>query len=260
VLQLVEDTGSYCFWADRDEATVREFEQWRTADAGAWDPTHCGWKTGISDPVAAYEDAGAASCGLWPDETAAPLDPAKPVRCVDWCDAEFFCAAVGERLCGATAGPPGGVNETPNEYQFLCGGKNSNLEPYGSTPRPGVCNTGQVEEAGCVTGFSGSYTVGCGPWAAEVYPDCVSPTGVSDAVGSVAEWVNVCVTTGDAAPQATQCFRLGGSFATPTDLAQCTGFAGEPANRSAIDPFTGIRCCADLTPEESAMVAAGADR
>jgi formylglycine-generating enzyme required for sulfatase activity len=154
----------------------------------------------------------------------------------------------------AGAGTPGSATDTIDEFGALCGGPQDDFEPYGTVAQTGVCNVGWSEDAGCVVNTNGGAVFGCGPLPSTTYPGCVSPGGINAAVGNVQEWVHDCeLAPADAA--AVVCFRAGGSFATPLANASCSSLGSVPAARSAKDPFTGIRCCADLTPEEQTKAA-----
>ncbi|GAC1581841.1 MAG: hypothetical protein NVS3B20_12580 [Polyangiales bacterium] len=156
-----------------------------------------------------------------------PKEPATiPVTGVDGCHAEAFCRSVGKRLC------------TNEEWTFACESNDStHFYPYGKDFQEGRCRVGLELEAG--------------PNAVDADPACVTPSGIYNLVGNVAELVVV-----DRNEKFWHCSANGGDFAdrrlTKTDppdasAATCTVAptyyctARTYAGRDSL----GFRCCAD---------------
>src|SRR5208337_33032 len=103
-----------------------------------------------------------------PASQGLPFDPQKPIRCVDWCDAQAFCtAARGGRLCyrvasGGSAQPENKNNEWPS----ACSNSDTTEWPWGN-PDAGVCNLGQPPQGCGTSGFS------CGPAEVGTFGACV---------------------------------------------------------------------------------------
>ena len=155
---------------------------------------------------ASRPDASADSIGLSVDRACS-----KP-QVLPWANVTLFeanqaCFARGKRLC------------TDREWSISCG----QVYPYGGAYDDNACLTERAEAS--VTGSA---------------PLCVSPTGVYDMSGNVAEWT-VCDQ-----PQDCQIVhpQLGGSFADQViDLWRCD-FRGN-AVPTISTSTAGFRCCAD---------------
>jgi formylglycine-generating enzyme required for sulfatase activity len=129
---------------------------------------------------------------------------------VTFVDAQRLCASRGRRLC------------TTDEWRRACTGPSGRKWPYGDAAVSGRCRTAPA----------GDRNVGLSGGAAQ----CVTPEGVFDMVGNVAEW-------------AAEGVVLGGSIATknPTCATEAPGPADGASRRgkSARGPV-GLRCCSDL--------------
>ncbi len=64
-----------------------------------------------------------------------------PLGCVDYCDAEAYCAWAGKRLCGLMGGGPleQGSDLLETEWYFACSNGGSTDWPYGNEHIPGRC-------------------------------------------------------------------------------------------------------------------------
>jgi formylglycine-generating enzyme required for sulfatase activity len=189
---------SGCVWIDATEVTVSEYQAF-LAKAPTGQPTGCEAKDGGFDPdPACLGDAGAPAGGL-------------PVVCVDWCDAQRYCASAGKRLC---RGEP--LQPATSEWRAACSDEGSRTYPYGNSPTDQTCNTsGHAAAVGSYTG-------------------CKAACGALDLTGNVKEWVDEC-------PNGSTCLIRGGGAgdSDPT----CDLQMGVP--RLTVDALLGFRCCAD---------------
>lgn len=131
-----------------------------------------------------------------------------PWSLVDLSSATAACENAGKRLC------------TPNEWSEGCGGPTGNLYPYNASEYDAFTCNGTDSGAGYAA-------------AAEVFPFCVSPEGVSNMSGNLEEWV---------ADETTR----GGSYQDSNLLLRCSG-EGETPTTTTTHDTVGFRCCADAT-------------
>jgi formylglycine-generating enzyme required for sulfatase activity len=143
-----------------------------------------------------------------------------PVIDVDWCDAKAFCQWAGKRLCGHS--DVGG--KTVNEWHYACSGGEKSDYPTPNAKNAGVCNYGDAQ--GAKLAAAGSYA-GCEGGFPNLF----------DMLGSVAEWVDSCVSTAGAADV---CLLSGGSYMS--EGADCN--VTYQWARGLTDVDYGIRCCA----------------
>jgi formylglycine-generating enzyme required for sulfatase activity len=182
--------------------------------------------------------AGDANCGFvmayapvcdWPYDGTRPDNP---VVCVDWCDAQAYCEAMGKQLCGRIGSGPNGykdyANASRSQWYNACVSSDANNQfPYGNTHQPGYCNGGD-------NGVRATVPVGS-------MITCQSSVqgyqGVFDLSGNVWEWEDSCEGTGPSV----NCRLRGGGFAdAPGELA-CGSDFGLPRNNVSGD--VGFRCC-----------------
>src|SRR6185437_5545544 len=113
-----------------------------------------------------------------------PTKGSDPVVCVDWCDAQAYCAWAGKRLCGAIGGGPATTYGDPNESQWYnaCSNGGTTSFPYGNDYVAGDCNGGAtVAAVGTTPGCQG----------------LTSPYfGIFDMSGNVKEWEDHCMPRG----------------------------------------------------------------
>lgn len=203
------------FFIDATEVTVAQYRQFLAAKNGdvSGQIPACSWNQSFFEEVA-FE----------PDD--------EPMRMVDWCDANAFCAWAGKRMCGRIGGGPIGIEEltdpTLNQWYLACGGPNGNL--YSTDTRTG-CNTSD--------GFESVAPVASFPGCEGYYP------GVFDMRGNVWEWIDDCES--NTGPEDV-CSPMGGST-IDNDTIPCS-YTGdiltgeEPWRRSDKIRYAGIRCCA----------------
>jgi hypothetical protein len=250
-LELSKQSDGTCYWIDKTEVTVQQYSQF-LADPQAqtmnWPPV-CTWKTTPSNPAGDTSDSCAATISLSGEDD--PFYRAKPIRCVDWCDAWAFCNWAGKNLCDGNSYDQ---IVTPQNHPDLWGGAcSSDAVQYvhGSMPVYAECNVGL--DAGDCHLLVGQYV--CAPTAVDSFPRCASPSGAVDMIGNVAEWVLQCGDTpddGGAEASVTQCQQRGGSFASSLTGSTCYAIANGP--RQTRDRSVGLRCCADLTPNDKRLL------
>jgi formylglycine-generating enzyme required for sulfatase activity len=236
---LVETDGG-SFYIDATEVTVGQYADWLATNPAPKQPEACAFNTSF-DPGHFTGDTMTDICPSafnWKQEQQ---NPDHPVSCVDWCDANAYCEAQGERLCGRVGG---GTVETTydsaadrfyvvepstSEWYLACSRGGAREYPYGNTYDASACNgtSGLLEDVGtspqCVGGYDGLF----------------------DMSGNVAEWEDSCMAgAADAA-----CIPRGGAFYNaqpgydPTQLACPYKFSA--VVRSSQAQSTGFRCCAD---------------
>jgi hypothetical protein len=248
-LVLSKQTDGSCYWIDKTEVTVGQYAQFvsqfaQDGQAPPWG-MHCSWKGAPSDPA---NDTSDACSGLALSKEADPFNQGKPIRCVDWCDAQAYCQWAGMQLCGSNAN--GGVFDPSDTLDLWGDACSENGLPYpnGVSPVLDQCNVG-LEEAGECRSVLGQNN--CGPTYADSFPGCAAqPSGALNMIGNVAEWVILCAFS-DGGPD-TQCQHRGGSFADTLQGATCTAIGSDV--RSARDRTLGLRCCTTLNADEKNLV------
>lgn len=247
----VDIQGDGCFWIDQTEVTVAEYNEWldTNKDFDGWDTYRCPWKpAGPSDPAGNPDDECRSTIA---DNEIDPFGSSKPIRCVDWCDAEAFCRKNAAHLCydynsGAFLEPE---NQTA-EWRLACTNSDTTSFPWGDLPNKadGLCNISQDPDAtgGCLQ--KGGAT-SCGPSRAGVWDECRTRSGIDDMLGNVAEWVFSCQKTNEANLPDKTCRVFGGSYASTSGKAKCA-LVSESLDKIDRRPDVGFRCCSDLTSRE----------
>ena len=245
VLSKRED-GS-CYWITRTEVTVEQYQAF-LKDAGddwSWGGD-CTWKSpddtgvgGVSDPAAEEDPCSMAAASA---ESGA-FRASKPIRCVDWCDAQAFCQWAGMELCGGLS--TGGVvrpSDVPDEWGQACAAPKESY-PYGPKPESEACNIG-LDSNQCFEILSQS---NCAPTDVDTFDECESPPGNMDMLGNVAEWALQC---GNSVPPdlpKEKCQTRGGSFEDDlTDVCKTV----KNVQRDAREATLGVRCCDQLNSNE----------
>jgi len=246
VMARVDVPDGGCVWMDRTEVTVEQYQRWQSevaSDAIDWEPDWCKWKQTRADPIGDPDDACSAEILRYDLQ---PFAPRKPMRCVDFCEAEAFCRFADKRLCYDPAGlGVQGPRGFPQEWQLACTNGLTTRYPWGN-PDEDVCNVGQ-SPAECIVGASAT----CGPLPVGQKAKCVNDRGILDLTGNVAEWVFSCNFPDINAPQEPSgCLVRGGGYDAPLQTCDLE----LTVSNDTRTPSLGFRCCADLTPDEELLV------
>jgi sulfatase modifying factor 1 len=226
--------GGGFFCMDRTEVTNKNYSDWlATKPSTANQSAACTFNTDFTPAV------DATNCTQYDVVN----HPNVPIACVDWCDAQAYCAWAGKRLCGKIGGgsnaPADFADPAKSEWYTACSHDGLYQFPYG---------TNKYDATACI-GLDDSTR----PTAVPT-PTCQGGyDGVYDLSGNVAEWENSCSANSGATDQ---CLYRGGSYAdydTSTPSLQCNSGVGTAAKsaakaRSTRDKTIGFRCCADPAP------------
>lgn len=240
----VDVPGMSCSWIDRDEVTVAQYAAW-LADPSAretsWDADYCAWKDQPSDPSA--DEAHACSVQVRTSEFQ-PFAADKPIRCVDWCDAEAYCRWSGKRLCYDKLMGTQVPRNKPREWYYACTNSDKTAFPWPGSGQDSDCIVEQNAQALPMAER--------GPYAADFSMSCASELGVRNLIGNVAEWTYGCNFTGNSQDigKVTPCLTRGGSY--NQRLRSCIDDRVLPNDTR--DPDLGFRCCEDLDVAESLKV------
>ncbi|MDF2691874.1 MAG: Adenylate cyclase [Labilithrix sp.] len=207
------------FFIDATEVTVTAFAKVKaeTPMFPALDPGICGGKTGWGPPVASECDA----------ETGAE----QPRNCVDWCDAQAYCKAVGKRLCGGYHGASLSqadefTDPIADQWSRACRGSANTDWPYGTTFIRYRCNT----------------ELDAGPLRVGAFANCEGGwPGLLDMSGNVAEWEDYCSDSNTDGKR--DCLVRGGGYNSPPDDTGC--IYGRSVTALTAAPDIGFRCCLD---------------
>lgn len=213
------------FCMDTTEVTRSQYDAWLAGPP----------KVNGQSAACADNDDFTPSCS-WPP---GGNDGGKPVVCVDWCDAQAFCAAAGKRLCGQLG--DGGAyafasydDPTVSEWHAACTSGGAHEYTYGNEPNSDACRDGDADD----------YTT-WGMGDAGSFSDCHSPDAdyadVYDLSGNVAEWDNGC--DGDAPGDS--CRIRGGSFEHQGMGLRCAMAKNLHWPRMRAVGSVGFRCCGD---------------
>jgi formylglycine-generating enzyme required for sulfatase activity len=200
-----------------------------------------------SSPDTGDQPAACAFNTTFAPETSADCDPlpydpqsARPVTCVDWCDARKFCEWAGKELCGAIGGGPvvaADYADPAHDAWFSACSENGQREfPYGN----------DYDGLSC----GGLDYPSTSPLAVATLSQCEGGyNGLWDMSGNVSEWENSCDGSSGASDE---CLHRGGGLfdadETPVTL-RCNSVGSDDPLVPATHPrdrrheFLGFRCC-----------------
>ncbi len=246
-LQRVDLLNGTCFWMDRTEVTVEAYRRWLEGQASSdvdWNKEHCDWKRARTELLAG--DPGAACDAPLSTRDHDPFADRKPVRCIDFCDAEAFCGWAGKRLCNEDLNSGNAKpRNVHRQWSLACSNGSTTAYPWGDDAADGTCRVLDEDAEECVT-----FDSVCGPGAVGDSRDCATRSGVLDLLGSVAEWAGSCANGPPDAGLPRGCLALGGSFEQP--LQSCVLQRVERGDARLRD--VGFRCCAALSQTETVQV------
>lgn len=215
-----------CFWIDSTEVTRAQYQRFLGTNPQPVLAACTEWKVSFATSEC---EQSALNTGQLIATT-----PNSPIVCVDWCDAAEYCQWAGRTLCHGTA-RDGSLNDaSQSEWYAACSDNSSTSYPYGNGYERDTCNGGDRTPTGCTSNRGGCSTVESGS-----LNDCVTPAGVRDLSGNVAEWVDECE---QARGRDDQCRVRGGSYASAAQDLRCET-AIFRTTRAFADAFTGFRCC-----------------
>ncbi len=245
-LVLMKTPGGHQYCIDQREVLKSEYASFLEAKKGdvSGQPPECAFNTRF-DPKP-YEP-GPPQAGVCPiGAFDLDVNPDHPVLCVDFCDALMFCGWAGKRLCSMPGVKPGTVHTVKqedlastigsdeNEWRNACSQGGKTKFPYGDEYVPGACiDVPRVSSEG------EQALAGKAPEAETCHGAEPPYDEVFHLSGSVSEWVNVCEGS---------CAISGGSWSQLGSVEDVNAFACDgthSASRATVDPYNGIRCCAD---------------
>ena len=218
--EAVKPTPVAAFALDRREVTNGEYAAWLNTSAGSWKLTPYGIVTTGGEPAIPLVRTEKCGNGLTitPEHRAqvTPESARWPVVCVTWSGADEYCRARGKRL------------PLESEWEIAAKGAEGRPFPWGTElPRPDVVAFGQRGAAEVHPRDAGSS------------PQDVSPGGVRDLGGNVAEWVED--GRGSARLKTLRGGGFGGRTACDVLGARCARIEGTRAKLDA-----GFRCARSL--------------
>jgi sulfatase modifying factor 1 len=209
------DAGDYLI--DRTEVTRGQYASWLATNPS---------------PLPVVITACAFNSSYEPYEPCAhaegPGSERHPMTCIDWCDARFYCAAVGKRLCGATTGggmpyDPGTSDWRRDQWGLACNASGVQIFTYGEPYAMSACNS----ESSATT-----------PVASLETCQSADPAyaGIYDLNGNAREWIDQC-RPDNSSPD---CYARGGGFDQGAVGCSALGYS---MRRTTADPNLGFRCC-----------------
>jgi len=231
---LISGPNGDDFCVDATEVSVEQYNAWLVTDPSVDNqgPACDAWNTSFGPSTDQMN-----FCDLYDFPMFVAKFPKRPVRCVDWCDAEAFCKWAGKRLCGTIGGGEGAFNNPAaadvDEWYRACSQAGARDFPYGEP----------YDGAACVgSGFDG--TPGFEP-GKDIPQDVGSTasceggyTGLFDMSGNVWEWEGSC--NGSDGNGDTCLIRGGSYFEMEGDLGCAHNVA---PTRDTVAITMGFRCC-----------------
>jgi formylglycine-generating enzyme len=167
--------------------------------------------------------------------TGCNYDPADladyPVTCVNWCQANAYCAWAGKRLCSGIGGAVEDGAVGTSEWIAACSKNGLRDYPYGNVYDPAACRVETLGDAGVSPVGS--------------FPKCDGGfDGIMDMSGNAFEWTTHCDLS-DAASHGSNSVSRGGSgfeVGGSNNDFKCTASISIAIDNQARD--IGLRCCA----------------
>jgi formylglycine-generating enzyme len=230
-------TATTNYRIDATEVTRGQYEAWVATNPKlpASTDASCGWKAGAT----AKKYAATSSC-MSNAEVCQSGCEHHPQVCVDWCDANLYCKAVGKRLCGAIGAGSSSfadvTNATTDQWYRACTSAGTNAYPYGSTYDGKRCNGYDYwDSPSKQTTVPVGSLVGC-------QSTVPGYTGVFDLVGNTREWEDSCSASGVGASCALRGGALNDSGGSEYSFLSCNSAEPAPPDMAG---RAGFRCCAD---------------
>lgn len=215
---------------DPTEVSEADYHAWLTTTPSlAGQPAACAENTSFAPDSSCESAAGAPKCTTCK----------RPMVCVDWCDAQAYCAAHGRHLCGKIGG---GMNPfdryaDPGSSQWMNGCSAGGQFDWAGGAAPQSAATDCSYQG---TQLGTSYDVG-------THAGCKSPSPgyatLSDLSGNVEEWEDSCEKTATAGGKDDACRTRGGSFDSARDGTRCDAVPAAAHRRLDQAPTLGFRCC-----------------
>ena len=156
-----------------------------------------------------------------------------PQICVDWCDAQAYCNAVGKRLCGHIEGGPvetsSAADSLADQWYYVCTQGVGASYPYFGGYHEDYCN-------GLGLGVGTTVPVASLTTCQASHP-LAEFKGVYDLSGNVAEWEDSCGLSSNTEV----CLLRGGAFDAWEEYLSCQ--PSYSADRFHAGPRVGFRCC-----------------
>jgi formylglycine-generating enzyme len=233
VAKMATIQASTDYKIDVTEVTQGQYADWLKTNPSLplqSDPV-CGWKWDASD-AQTFNVKGTIYSGDDADH--------HPVFAVDWCDAKYYCDAVGKRLCGKIGGGSndyaGFADSDTSQWYRACSSGGVNKYPYGATYKATACNGRETTNGATV--LPGSMK------------DCQSSaagfTGIYDLVGNIREWEDSCLPLASDDPTdtgvATYCRVRGGDYTSVEKELSCD-YEDSTMRYMFGYNAVGFRCC-----------------